>query len=155
MHGQVWSVNLRGEAPMPKFGPRSLQRLGTCHSDIQRVCHVVIREQDFTVIWGRREKVAQNEAFATGHSLVQWPDSKHNAEAPDLSDAVDLAPWFPTRPHIRWDQERGFILLAGRMLQAAAALDIKLRWGGDWDQDNDLYDRNRPFDLGHFERMEV
>jgi hypothetical protein len=39
------------------------------------------------------------------------------------------------------------------MMQAAAALGVKLRWGGNWDMDDDLYDRNKPFDLGHFERI--
>jgi hypothetical protein len=65
---------------------------------------------------------------------------------------VDIAPWHAKRPHIRWDAEREFVLLAGHILQAAASLGISLRWGANWDQDQDLYDTNRPFDAGHFER---
>ena len=67
------------------------------------------------------------------------------------SRAVDIAPWNPVPPHIRWNNEREFVFLAGRMVQAARSIGVKLRWGGDWDMDNDLYDLNKPFDLGHFE----
>jgi hypothetical protein len=72
-------------------------------------------------------------------------------EPPELSRAVDIAPWFSVKPHIRWDHEREFVYLAGHMMMAAAALGVDLRWGGDWDSDQDLYDSNKPFDLGHFE----
>ena len=138
---------------MPSFGMRSLDRLATCHEEIQRICHTVIVEHNFTVICGRRGETEQNEAFATGHSNAKWPESKHNSIAPELSDAVDLAPWMANKPHIRWDHEEEFILLSGRMLQAAAMLDIELRWGGDWNRSNDLHDLNKPMDLGHFERV--
>ena len=138
---------------MPSFGTRSMERLITCHVEIQEVCFEVIPVTDFTVIWGARGEEAQNEAFANGYSNVPWPESRHNAIAPGLSDAIDIAPWHTKRPHIRWDHEREFVKLSGHMMQAAAALGIQLRWGGDWDQDQDLYDRNIPFDLGHFERI--
>jgi hypothetical protein len=137
---------------MSSFGTRSLSRLGTCHQELQEVCFEVIPVLDFTIVWGRRGEVAQNSAFANGYSNVPWPESAHNALEPLLSDAVDVAPWHTKRPHIRWNAEREFVLLAGHILQAAAALGIELTWGGDWDSDRDLYDRNLPFDLGHFER---
>ena len=97
----------------------------------------------------------QNEAFRTGHSRAQWPDSKHNAIPPLLSQAVDLVPWHRSAPHIRWGNEREFVYLAGHMMQAAHDLGVTIRWGGDWDRDEDLYDRNVPFDLGHFERVRM
>jgi len=137
---------------MPSFGTASLGRIETCHPEIQEVCFEVIPVYDFTVIWGRRGEGPQDEAFANGFSNVPWPESKHNAIEPLLSDAIDIAPWFTARPHIRWDHEREFIQLSGYILMAAAALGVELTWGGDWDSDRDLYDRNLPFDLGHFER---
>ncbi len=145
---------------MPSFGTRSLDRLETCVPEIQTVCHEVIEVYDFTVIVGLRGKAAQEEAFNTGHSNAHWPESRHNVEDPDnpgkedpngVSQAIDIAPWFHTKPHIRWDHEREFIQLSGYMLQSAASFGIEMRWGGDWDSDHDLYDRNRPFDLGHYE----
>lgn len=148
---------------MPSFGRRSLDRLETCSPAIQSVCHEVIKHYDFTVIVGLRGKAAQEEAFRTGHSNARWPYSRHNAEDPKkngeedpngVSRGIDIAPWFRYKPKIRWDQEREFIQLSGYMLMAAAAFSIEMRWGGDWDKDHDLYDRNRPFDLGHYEVKE-
>jgi peptidoglycan L-alanyl-D-glutamate endopeptidase CwlK len=137
---------------MTSFGERSLSRLATCHTEIQEVCFEVIPVYDFTIICGRRGEQAQNSAFANGYSNVSWPESRHNAIPPGLSEAIDIAPWFAKRPHIRWDHEREFIQLSGYILQAAFTLGVELRWGGDWDSDRDLYDINKPFDLGHFER---
>jgi len=134
------------------YGQASVAKLMTCHAEIVVVCNTVIPYYDHTIVWGRRGKAAQNEAFALGFSNARWLESPHNAEPPALSEAVDIAPWHVVKPHIRWKADREFILLAGHMMQAAAALGIKLRWGGDWDRDHDLYDLNRPFDLGHFER---
>ena len=138
---------------MSKYGSASLEKLETCHEELVAVCSNVIPFFDNTVIWGARGEAAQNQAFDLGHSLVRWPNSKHNVAPDGLSDAIDLAPWHAARPHIRWTAELEFIYLAGHMMQAAAAIGVNLRWGGDWDSDRDLYDRNRPFDLGHFERV--
>jgi len=138
---------------MNAYGPTSLARLETCHPEIVEVCFEVIPVFDHTILCGIRDEAAQDEAYRTGHSNARWPQSRHNATPPGLSDAVDIAPWHLAPPHIRWDAEREFILLAGHILQAAAALGVRLRWGGDWDQDRDLYDRNIPFDLGHYERV--
>jgi hypothetical protein len=119
---------------------------------------MVIPHYDYKVICGGRDEAAQNLAHAGGYSTVTWPHSRHNhrilhvdGSEELISQAVDMAPWFPELPHIRWDHEREFIYLAGYMKMAAAALGVKIRWGGDWDQDKDLYDVNKPFDLGHFE----
>jgi peptidoglycan L-alanyl-D-glutamate endopeptidase CwlK len=138
---------------MSSFGERSLSRLTTCHAELQEVCFEVIPFYNFTIIWGRRGEQAQNLAYSDGYSTKPWPESNHNAIAPLLSEAVDIAPWFAERPHIRWDHELEFVQLSGYILQAAASLGVELRYGGDWDSDRDLYDFNKPFDLGHFERV--
>lgn len=136
---------------MPAFGKKSRARLDTCHRDIVNVLEDVIPHYDFTVIWGRRGEQEQNEAYRLGNSTKKWPNSKHNTKPFELSRAVDIAPWHVDRPHIRWNAEREFIQLSGYILQAAAELDVLMRFGGDWDMDQDLYDVNKPFDLGHFE----
>lgn len=138
---------------MPSFGPASLERLNTCHGALVSVCVRVIVVIDFTVIWGRRGQAAQDEAFRSGNSRAPWPESKHNTIYPVLSDAVDIAPWHPSRPHIRWENKLEFARLAGHMMQVAGELKLNIRWGADWDMDDDLYDKNLPFDLGHFEIM--
>jgi peptidoglycan L-alanyl-D-glutamate endopeptidase CwlK len=111
----------------------------------------VIPYYDFTVLCGRRGEEEQDEAYRTGRSNLKWPNSKHNAKPFEFSEAVDIAPWHTARPHIRWDAEREFCFLAGRIMQAADDLGVSLRWGGNWDQDQDFYDSNKPFDLVHFE----
>jgi len=133
----------------------------TCDQDLIDLCVAVIPHTDFTVLCGFRGEEEQNEAFETGRSRLKWPFSKHNHHVlrPDRNDysplslAVDIAPWHPDPPHIRWDNEREFVYLAGMMMQAAFERDIKLRWGGNWDMDADLYDKNVPFDLVHFELL--
>jgi peptidoglycan L-alanyl-D-glutamate endopeptidase CwlK len=133
------------------FGRSSLERLATVDGRLVEVCHAVIPHHDFTIIWGSRGELAQNRAYDGGFSLKRWPNSKHNVAPPVLSPAVDIAPWYADAPHIRWDCPEEFIHLAGYMRQAAGVLGIPIIWGGDWDSDRDLHDRNKPFDLGHFE----
>jgi len=142
---------------MPSFGTRSRARLATCHQLLVGVCEEVIQYYDFTVLCGHRGEQEQDEAFATGHSKLQFPASKHNhlddREMPE-SLAVDIAPWHKTKPHIRWDNEREFTYLAGQIIMAANFFNVDIRWGGNWDRDQDLYDPNVPFDLVHFELLE-
>lgn len=138
---------------MSRYSQSSQNKLVTCHEELVEVCWAVISNHDHAIVCGLRGKQAQNEAFLNGYSLKEWPDSRHNSKDPDaLSNAVDIAPYHATSPHIRWEAEHEFIYLAGHIMQAAAALGVELIWGGDWDRDHDLYDVNRPFDLGHFER---
>jgi peptidoglycan L-alanyl-D-glutamate endopeptidase CwlK len=136
---------------MPTFGKRSRAQLDTCRPVLVNICEMVIKDYDFTVLCGRRGEDAQEEAYRTGRSKVRWPNSKHNTPNGIGSQAIDVAPWHTGLPHIRWDNEREFVFLAGRMMQAAYGYGTRLRWGGDWDMDDDLYDRNVPFDLVHFE----
>ncbi len=138
---------------MNSYSVSSLNELKTCHEDLVLVCNAVLPVYDHKIIHGRRGELAQNTAFDLGYSFVRWPNSEHNTEPPELSNAVDIVPWYKVAPHIRWDCPEEFIYLAGHMMQAAAMLDIKIRWGGDWDRDHDLHDINKPFDLGHFERI--
>lgn len=139
---------------MPVFGKKSRAQLETCHDDIIVVCNMAIESVDFSVLQGRRTKELQNHYFDIGTSHIKWPNGKHNVtkteggilmDDPDgLSMAVDLAPW-----PIDWGDSKRFILLGGFILGCAKALDIKMRWGGDWNQD---FIFNQKFqDMGHFE----
>lgn len=137
---------------MPSFGTASKARLATCKPNLVEICYEVIQHYDFIVLCGVRLKEAQNEAFRSGHSKLRWPDSRHNVlEEGQRSEAIDIAPYHMISPHIRWNNTREFVFLAGMMRQAAFHLGIPIRWGGNWDRDMNLYDLNRPFDLVHFE----
>lgn len=128
---------------MPKFSVKSDKKLSSCHFDIQRVMREVIKMYDFTVIYGERNEEDQNEAFAKGNSTKQWPDSRHNTN-PSL--AIDIAPW-----PVNWDDPRPFIYLAGLVIATANSIGIRLRWGGNWDEDYTIITDQTFQDLGHYE----
>ena len=128
---------------MPSFGKSSRAKLDTCHQDIQLLCQAVIDSGfDITILEGHRSNERQAELLKEGKTKVGPGKSKHNSNP---SRAVDIAPW-----PIDWEDREQFTFLAGYMKGMAAALGIKIRWGGDWDQDFQLSD-NRFDDLPHFE----
>ena len=49
-----------------------------------------------------------------------------------------------------WDDRERFQYFAGFVLGTAKQLNLDIRYGGDWDSDNDLKDNNFD-DLVHFE----
>ena len=140
---------------MPSFGRASRGKLDNVDPRLVQVCEEVIKSRDFTIISGFRGKDEQDEIYASGASKKQWPNSKHNRNADGgltpPGCAVDIAPWFAEEPHIRWDDDNEFIYLAGMFHQAAAALGITLRWGGNWDSDDDIIDDQTFQDIGHYE----
>ena len=78
-------------------------------------------------------------------SKLKWPDSKHNSFP---SCAVDVAPYRAGRGVV-WDLDtcRAF---GGFVIGLATAMNMRIRWGGDWDMDGDLADQTFN-DLVHFE----
>lgn len=142
--------------PIFTFGARSLTRLQTCHEDLQLVAHraLAMSTIDFAIIWGLRGREAQNEAFATGASKKQWPESMHNGKPEEdyrVSHAFDFAPWIGGT--IPWDDAGAFYAVAAVILAAGKCERVPLRYGGDWDRDGLTRDQSF-FDLGHIERIE-
>ena len=133
---------------MPTFSLASMQKLATCDPRLQRLMDEVIEIIDITILVGHRGKAEQDEACSQGKSKTPWPTSKHNSLP---SKAVDIVQYFPVAPHIRWNDERSFTLLAGIVKAVAANLGYKIRWGGDWDSDDDQSDEKGLRDLDHWE----
>lgn len=139
--------------PKYRFGPASWERRSTLHPDLQALCDAVIKQVDCTVVCGHRTRSEQNKAFDSGVSKVRYPYSRHNTKP---SRAVDLAPYCNKLGGIDWDNEKGFYFFGGVVKATAYALLCKglieheIRWGGDWDSDNDLTDQSFN-DLVHFE----
>jgi peptidoglycan L-alanyl-D-glutamate endopeptidase CwlK len=136
------------------YSKKSEFELNTCHPKLQQVFRAVLEDGlDHSVSDGHREKEEQDEAVRTGHSTTPFPLSKHN-KLPSL--AVDAMPY-----PVEWAAlERGDDLavikvgfFAGYVLGKAKSLGIKLRWGGDWDMDQDLRDQKFN-DWPHFELVE-
>ena len=77
---------------------------------------------------------------------MDYPNGKHNRKP---SAAIDVAPW----PIPDWEDLKTFYFFSGVVKGIANCLEIKIRWGGDWDSDNDLNDQTFN-DLVHFELVE-
>ena len=130
---------------MPGFSDKSISKLATCDPRLQRVFHEVVRTFDCTILEGHRDKERQNRMVDEGKSQVRWPDGKHNT-VPSM--AIDVTPY-----PVVWDDRERQTLFAGFVLATAKAMDIDLRWGGDWDRDTEVRD-NTFDDLVHFEIVE-
>lgn len=127
---------------MPRFSSRSLQKLSSCHDDLQQVMIEVVKIWDCTILCGHRDKEAQDGAFESGKSKVQFPNSKHNQKP---SMAVDVAPY-----PIDWSDLERFRRFAWFVKGVGIGMGINLRLGADWDGDNDIKDQNF-HDLPHIE----
>lgn len=131
---------------MSKLSETSLARLATCHPDLIKLAQQVSQTYNITVTCGHRGEAEQEDAFNRGFSKLQFPQSKHN-KYPSL--AVDIVP-FP----IDWNDRQRFYHLAGFIQATAKMMGIKIRWGGDFNRDNNF--KNDSFvDLPHYELEQV
>ncbi len=127
---------------MPEFSKQSLERLSTAHPDLQVLFREVVEMFDCSVLGGHRDQETQDRYFDEGKSQLKWPNGKHN-KIP--SEAVDVAPC-----PIDWTDTSRFYYFAGYVKGVADQLGIKIRFGGDWNQDTQVKDENF-LDLVHFE----
>lgn len=127
---------------MPSFSKSSKAKLETCHSDLQKIFNEVIKHYDCTVVCGHRGKEDQDEAVRSGHSKLSWPNSKHNQL---LSLAADVVPY-----PVDWNDTKRFMHFAGFVMGIASQMGIKIRWGGDFNQDLN-FKNDRFLDYPHFE----
>lgn len=127
---------------MFKFSQSSLEKLQTCDERLQRVFNEVIKYYDCTVICGHRGEKDQNEAFMKGFSKLRYPKSKHNSNP---SKAIDCLP-FP----INWQDSKQHIFFAGFVISIASTMGIRLRWGGDFNNDRN-FSNDSFLDRPHFE----
>ena len=127
---------------MPKFGRKSKENLNTCDSRLQKIFNEVIKHVDCSVLEGHRSKDRQNKLYEEEKTKVKYPDGRHNRQP---SSAVDVTPY-----PVDWKDRERQTLFAGFVIGVASQMGIKLRWGGDWDQDFQVVD-NRFDDFPHFE----
>jgi len=157
---------------MPKFGKSSTDKLMTCHKDIRKLFNKVVQKYDCTVLEGARTLERQKELFNSGRSKTM--NSKH-LRVNGVSRAIDCVPY-----PISWGEleERKlrfalenrtdnlselmndykiayarFYHFAGYVKGVAEEMNIKIRWGGDWNGNFDLKDQTF-FDLPHFELLD-
>lgn len=138
-----------------RFSQHSLMQYQALHGDLQKIIDIAIKHHDFRIQEGYRDKAAQDTYFARGTTKVRWPNSRHNSNP---SMAMDLWP-FVNGKFIGWNDTKqwyyfgGMVVFIGRQLKDSGEIGHTIRWGGDWDRDNDLSDQ-RFNDLPHFELLE-
>jgi len=128
-----------------KFGSRSKKHLVTLDERLQRVLNEVIKYVDCSIIEGHRSAERQDKLFEEGRTKVKYPNGRHNANP---SRAVDVVPY-----PIDWDDRERFHLFAGFVIGIAQSMEIKLRWGGDWNMNFEVDDNNFD-DFPHFELID-
>lgn len=132
-----------------KFGTASEQNLSECSFDLQYIAREALAYgiMDFAVIEGYRTDEKQHEYFLAKKSKLDagHPKARHN-QKPSL--AFDAAPFVNGK--ISWNKLHCCVL-AGIILAAAKKLGYDLRWGGNWDQDDEPITDQYFQDLVHYE----
>ena len=151
-----------------RFSDRSRRRLDECHDDLVTVMEHVIKHVDIMVLEGQRGKERQNQLVEQGKSKAPWPQSKHNAgpgTGRTKSHAVDILPspfdgndtdsegigW---ANRSRFHYVGGIVIGVARELQRRGTIAHRVRWGGDWNQNNNPADQSF-YDGPHFELVDA
>lgn len=139
-----------------RFGSRSEDNLRGVHSELVNVVRLalLISNTDFAVIEGLRTERRQHDLYAQGRSkpgpIVTWTlASKHIT-----GDAVDLLPINPETAKPDWNYKAGFQEVHDAMFAAADRLDVKIRWGADWNMNGKAGEKGET-DTPHFELVKV
>jgi peptidoglycan L-alanyl-D-glutamate endopeptidase CwlK len=128
--------------PKYKFSKESLANLKTCDKRLRKLFNEVIKHFDCSIIGGYRSDSEQEYYFKKGLTKLRGGESKHNLQP---SQAIDVCPY-----PIDWSNHKRYILFAGYVKGIASQMNIKIRWGGDWDSDNIMKDQTFN-DLPHFQ----
>ena len=149
---------------MPSYSQKSLDELGTANMLLQNLFNVVIQYVDCTILFGNRPKDLQFEFFKKGRTLsgsgewfisnkaevVTYKDGYNNPSMHNYtpSKAVDAVSY-----PIDWEDVSQAYYFAGIVKGIAIMMGIKIRWGGDFNSNNQVADENFK-DLYHFELVE-
>lgn len=104
----------------------------------------MVYPMDIYLVCGHRGKEAQTQAQAMGFSKVFYPNSKHN-KMPALG--MDCCPY-----PIDWNDLERFRLMNRTMMETAKRLNLKIRFGADFNMDGNLTN-DKFVDLPHVEKI--
>ena len=112
-----------------ELGEKNLLKLTAAHPDLQKVIKRAAELSDvpFTVLEVVRTLARQKQLVATGASRTM--NSRHLPGPDGKSRAVDIAPLDGGQVSWAWPL---YLKLAPFVQQAAAELNIPVRWGGTW-----------------------
>ena len=130
---------------MPRFSATSAARLATCDDRLRVLFDEIVKTYDCSILCGHRGREQQEQAYREGKSKARFGESLHNTSP---SRAVDVVPY-----PVHWEDRERFAHFAGYVQAVADRLGIKIRWGGDWDQDGFCSDETFS-DMPHFELVE-
>lgn len=132
-----------------KYSKKSLEKLSTCHPDLQKILKKAIKYYDITILEGLRTIDRQEELVRTGMSKTM--KSKHLDQGDGYSYAVDCALW-----PIDWNDRDRFIFLQAYLkgladnMYESGEITYKVRLGIDWDGDGNIKEHSF-FDGPHIE----
>lgn len=138
---------------MPSFSRASQMNLLTADPKLQLLFNTVIKSFDCSIIGGIRTLEQQREFVKQG--LSKTMNSKHLPGPNGKALAVDVAPW-PQAWESKYYRDN-LLVFAGYVLAVAHSLNIKIRWGGDWTQNQSRKEEvegKMLEDLDHFELAE-
>lgn len=130
-----------------RFSNRSAINLSELHPLLRNICNDAIREFDFCVLDGSRNRAEQEKAFAQGNSKAHFGQSAHNWRP---AIAMDIAP-YPISFDFKAPGVKDSWLALGRIiLDVAKHHSTPIRWGADWNMNGSVTDETF-LDWGHFE----
>ncbi|EEY36257.1 M15 family metallopeptidase [Vibrio mimicus] len=136
---------------MNHLGKTSLSRLHRLHPKLAAcvALAVTISECDFSVSETVRPIERQKELFYGTPKKTWTLNSKHLIQEDGFAHAVDLVP-LDESGQPAWGNCH---LVKEAMFRAAELVGVKLRWGGDWNQNGSSADEHKrgSYDGPHFE----
>lgn len=121
------------------FSKRSTDNQKGVHPDLNRVFEraIQITTQDFMITEGVRTPERQRDLYAQGRTapgkVVTWTLNSNHFVHPKTGygHAVDVCPY-----PVDWSKPAKFEAIAKAVKQAAAELNVRIEWGGDWSAKN-------------------
>lgn len=144
-----------------QFGNTSLERLQTCHKELQILMKASLANSDvdFGIAVGERTVEEQRKLFKDGKSKLN-PDTdlekaKHvTTKDRPWAEAVDIYAWVNSSASYRSEHIiylMGIIRATHTTLYNLGVLERKIRWGGNWDLDGEVVTDQTFQDLVHVE----
>ena len=147
-----------------KLGIRSINKLNTCHRDLQLIAEGAIGRSavDFSITEGARSREIQKRYFESGASKLDPDDPKNKDRMKHLyipSWAFDIAIYVAGRSDLLYDPIHlayvaGVIMTVAGELFDEGKISHRLRWGGNWDGDGIVVKDQRFVDMPHFELVQ-
>ena len=141
---------------MNSFDKFSLDRLSGCHVALGLLAKRAVQFKNHRILCGIRTESEQRKAYQEGKTQRQFPNSAHNIyPGKEYSEAFDFIPTpfkgYPDKSKSDYGKRLAEWYMIGAVYKVLSdEMGIPIRWGGDWNNNWDIYDNNFD-DLGHIE----